>query len=700
MFLFRLFRRAPAPPPSDDQILAAAAMAERAVAWFDIEGRLISANAVFARLMGHDPADLPGMEHRAFCEPAFADSLAYGEIWRMLRAGETVSRTVPRVTAHGAHIWLDAVYVPVRGADGAVARVLSLASDVTAIRQAQDEAEGMVAAMRRSRAMAEWSAEGRLISANDQFLRTLGYAQADLAGKDHRLLVTEDEAGSPDYAGFWPRLAQGEDVSGIYRRRTASGDIVYLGTTYAPVLDRAGKVAKVLEFARDQTAERRHIADMTGQIEALQRSMAVIAFDLDGHVTEANDKFLNLFGYGADQVVGQHHRMFVSPEERNSPAYAAFWRDLAAGHHCEGEFRRVDHQGRPVWIIGSYYPILDEAGRPVRVVKFARDVTERKTAVNELIAGLAKLAEGILTARIHVPLGGEFAQIRLDFNRSLEGMTEVMTRVIQSGHQVMAEVGAITASADELSRRTERQAAALEETAAAMEELTASVRKASEAAAAVRGDVQQSNLLAQSGGEIVGRTVAAMSEIAESSGKISKIITVIDEIAFQTNLLALNAGVEAARAGESGRGFAVVASEVRALAQRSSSAASEIAELIALSSRQVKTGVDLVGETGESLTRICASVGDMLDRVERIARLSDEQTAAISEINAAVSDLDRTTQANAAMFEEVTAATRTLNGTAQGLVDSTDAFTLTTGDETAQAGELELLVPAGRIRRS
>jgi methyl-accepting chemotaxis protein len=215
-------------------------------------------------------------------------------------------------------------------------------------------------------------------------------------------------------------------------------------------------------------------------------------------------------------------------------------------------------------------------------------------------------------------------------------------------------------ASDDLSRRTENQAASLEQAAAALGEITSTVRRSSEGAIQAKRAVNSAKTGAEQSGVIVSQAVSAMSEIESSSRQITQIIGVIDEIAFQTNLLALNAGVEAARAGDAGRGFAVVASEVRALAQRSAEAAKEIKGLISESSRQVAAGVDLVGQTGQALKRIVEEVAEINDLVSQIAASAEEQSIGLQEVNTTVVQMDQVTQQNAAMVEQSTAASRQL----------------------------------------
>jgi methyl-accepting chemotaxis protein len=287
--------------------------------------------------------------------------------------------------------------------------------------------------------------------------------------------------------------------------------------------------------------------------------------------------------------------------------------------------------------------------------------------VDALRTGLTQLREGDLTHRIETPLGADYETLREDFNAAIDGLRDTVLGVTDMVDTIRTDVREITGAAEDLSRRTEHQAATLEETAAALAQITAAVNSAAEGARNARAVVGEARGNAESSGRVVQDAVSAMGEIANSSSRISRIVSVIDDIAFQTNLLALNAGVEAARAGDAGRGFAVVASEVRALAQRSSEAAREIGGLIAASAHQVETGVTLVGEAGEALRRISASVNGISDHVADIAGSAQEQSASLTEVNTSMSQLDQVTQQNAAMFEETTAASQNLVAQADAL---------------------------------
>ncbi|MFN3513481.1 MAG: methyl-accepting chemotaxis protein [Phenylobacterium sp.] len=432
-------------------------------------------------------------------------------------------------------------------------------------------------------------------------------------------------------------------------------------------------------------AETERLEELAAQVAAMERSQAVIEFKLDGTVIRANQNFLSALGYDAVEVEGRHHSLFVPPEEAGGQAYRDFWATLNRGEFVAAKFRRIGKGGREVWIQASYNPVLDKTGKPYKVIKFATDVTEveteranreveRRKAAAELAAvvqalgeSLNRMSKGDLTAQIAADFPGEYQRIKDDFNAALGALCEAMASVADSTGALRGGAQEIATASDDLSRRTEQQAASLEETAAALDQITATVKRSAEGAKQASGAASAAKSDAERSGAVVGEAVAAMGEIEGSSKQIGQIIGVIDEIAFQTNLLALNAGVEAARAGDAGKGFAVVAQEVRALAQRSAEAAKEIKTLISSSSAQVERGVKLVGETGQALSGIVAKVTEIDGLISEIAASAQEQATGLHQVNTAVNQMDQVTQQNAAMVEEATAASATLKAEAEQL---------------------------------
>ncbi len=319
------------------------------------------------------------------------------------------------------------------------------------------------------------------------------------------------------------------------------------------------------------------------------------------------------------------------------------------------------------YVISTYTTALDTARLKLEA---AREIerNDQTRLVASLGQALERLSNGDLLSRLSDQVPPDFQKLKDDFNQAVGQLAAALGNVAGTTSAISAGAEQIGAAADDLSRRTEQQAASLEQTAAALDQITATVRRtasgakeASEAAVNAKVEAEQSD-------GIVTEAVAAMDQIAGSSREIGNIIGVIDEIAFQTNLLALNAGVEAARAGDAGRGFAVVAQEVRALAQRSATAAKDIKSLIAGSSQHVQQGVSLVGRTGTALRSIAVKVSEIDGLIRQIAASASEESAGLAEVNTAINQMDQVTQQNAAMVEETTAATHALSGQTAELV--------------------------------
>ncbi|BCH23172.1 methyl-accepting chemotaxis protein [Mesorhizobium sp. L-8-3] len=296
----------------------------------------------------------------------------------------------------------------------------------------------------------------------------------------------------------------------------------------------------------------------------------------------------------------------------------------------------------------------DSDGARVAAVKL-------QAAVVRLIsAALARVAEGDLTARLKVDVPRDCGNLKNDFNQAMDRLQETMDAVVATGRQIRAEAADVFHAAGELAERAGRQAAEVEQVAAATREVTRSLSDTASGVGHARSAVEAATEDADRGRAVVGRTVTVMSGIERSSEQIGRIVGVIDEIAFQTNLLALNAAVEAARAGEAGRGFTVVAQEVRALALRCAEAAREIKLLVSSSSGEVRSGVQLVAETGTAIERLAARVGDVGSMVTTVARGASDQATSLRGVDTALNALAAANQENAAAADQFTAAGRSL----------------------------------------
>jgi len=453
--------------------------------------------------------------------------------------------------------------------------------------------------------------------------------------------------------------------------------------------------------------------DYRGQIDAISKSQAVIEFEMDGTILNANENFLNALGYSLNEIKGKHHSMFAEPGYETSTEYKVFWEKLNRGEYDTGEYKRIGKGGKEVWIQASYNPILGINGKPFKVVKYATDITAQKDALNQIaklidaakhgnlgeridaqhhsgfVKQLAddinsmmdsivvplretsrviqKLAEGDLRDMVTGEFEGEFADLREAVNSCLSNLSSMVTQILKSSEFTSNSSSEISKGNEDLSQRTEQQASSLEETASAMGEITETVKQNADNSGKANELGADAQAEAERGGSVVNEAIMAMREINDSSKKIADIIGVIDEIAFQTNLLALNAAVEAARAGEQGRGFAVVASEVRNLAQRSALAAKEIKGLINDSIQKVDEGSRLVDESGETLVSIVTAVQKVSAIIGDISVASHEQATGIQQVNKAIAQMDHATQQNAALVEEVSAASQAMDQESRSL---------------------------------
>ena len=546
-------------------------------------------------------------------------------------------------------------------------------------------------ALNQSLAIIEFDPRGNILAANPNFCAVMGYELSEIMGQHHSMFVEAEYTRGTDYQDFWAKLRRGDCDAREYKRLGKGGREIWIQASYNPVKNSRGVVTKVVKQATEITDGKLKSAEVDAKLDAISRTQAIIEFNPKGEVITANENFLKALGYHLDEIKGQHHRLFVEPSYAQSMEYSEFWSKLNGGHHIVGEFKRIGKGGRDVWIQASYNPVFDLNGKVMKVVKFATDVSSRVQAFSEIGSALEQLAAGDLTCRLEATMPAAYEKLRADLNAAMAQLQDSMLAIVGNVGGIRSGTGEISQAADDLSRRTEQQAASLEQTAAALDEITATVRRTAEGAKQARESVIKTKSDAEHSGDIVRQAVAAMSGIEQSSRQIGQIISVIDEIAFQTNLLALNAGVEAARAGDAGRGFAVVASEVRALAQRSAEAAKEIKALISTSAQQVVSGVKLVGQTGEALTRIVSQVTEINNVVGEIANAAQEQATGLAEVNTAVNQMDQVTQQNAAMVEQSTAASHALAQETDELARLAGRFQLGEGESNAPASNVEPL---------
>ncbi len=552
----------------------------QAVISFDMDGNILDANDNFLEVMGYDLAEIKGRHHNIFVEESDKQSPEYKQFWQSLRAGEYQAARYKRIGKGGRAVWLRATYNPVLGSNGKPFKVIKYAADITEQVLQNADYVGQIEAISKAQAVISFDLDGTITDANDNFLETMGYSLDEVKGKHHRMFVDAEYERSADYKQFWQSLRAGEYQAARYKRIGKGGKVVWLRASYNPIMDPDGKPFKVIKYASDVTEIALQTADYVGQIEAISKAQAVISFDLDGNVTDANDNFLKALGYTLDEVKDKHHGMFVERDYQQSPEYQQFWKSLRAGEYQAAQYKRIGKGGKEIWLQASYNPILDPGGKPFKVVKYATDITDRVTARIET-ERVGKLVDENLDKILHA-VG--------DANRQ-------STTASDASNETLETVQAVAAATEEFQ-------IASNEIARSMETSRAEVEKAmSETANADHSTQQLSN--------------AAM--------EMNKIVEVIQEIASQINLLALNATIESARAGEAGKGFAVVASEVKALAN-------QVADATAQINTEITNMQTISTDVVHRLSGIKGAVEMVESSVTTVASAVEEQTVTTQEI--------------------------------------------------------------------
>jgi len=421
---------------AQDSLLIAALMKSQAMIEFDLDGKVLTANDNFLKALGYSLAEIQGKHHSMFVEPATRDSGAYREFWARLKRGEFQAAEYKRIGKGGKEVWIQASYNPVLDQSGTPVKVVKIATDITSQKIRSMEAAGQLSAIHRAQAVIEFALDGTIITANDNFLKALGYSLSEIQGKHHSMFVEPAMRDSNAYREFWARLGRGEYEAGEFKRIGKGGREVWILASYNPILDENGVSFKVVKFATDVTAEKLRMADFSGQIDAISKSQAVIEFNMDGTVIGANANFLNALGYTLSEIKGRHHSMFVDPDEQRSPAYKEFWAALNRGEYQAAEYKRVGKGGREVWIQASYNPILDLNGKPFKVVKYATETT-RQVLVrmgNERVRGMME----------SVAAGAE------ELNASVREISEAMTKSRETATTAVDRVEAADAQAQRL----------------------------------------------------------------------------------------------------------------------------------------------------------------------------------------------------------------------------------------------------------
>ena len=389
---------------------------------FKPDGTIVRANDLFLAAVGYTQAEIQGRHHRIFVKPEQAAQRAYQDFWANLGSGQVVPGQFERVTKSGRPVWLEATYNPLLDEWGKVVGVVKFATDITAQMESNHKFTALVKSIDQSQVMIEFDLRGNVLKANPMFLQVMGYTAEELVGKHHSFFTEPEYAASDAYRRFWSDLRSGKSFTGEYKRLGKGGKEIWLQAAYSPMVGSEGEVTGVVKVASDINETKNLNMANSGKIAAIERSMGVVEFEPGGMILRTNAAFLALVGYSEHELKGQHHRLFVRPEEAEAAAYAAFWESLAAGNIVAGQFERVTKDGRSVWLEATYNPILDLNGRTVRVVKFATDITDKVEAAQRLAENARELQVAMQQAR-------EAERIREQLDRTLQEMSTPVTPI-------------------------------------------------------------------------------------------------------------------------------------------------------------------------------------------------------------------------------------------------------------------------------
>jgi methyl-accepting chemotaxis protein len=527
------------------------------------------------------------------------------------------------------------------------------------------------AAISKSQAVIEFNLDGTIITANQNFLSTLGYSLDEIKGKHHSMFVEPAVRDSNDYREFWAGLNRGEFQAAQYKRIGKGGKPIWIQASYNPVYDAKGKPSKVIKFATDITAQKIQNMEDAGKIAAMSRAQAVIEFNMDGTIVTANDNFLGAMGYSLAEVQGKHHSMFVTPADRDSAAYREFWAALNRGDYQAAEYKRVGKGGKEVWILATYNPIFNEAGKPFKVVKFATDVTQQKLKAADSDGQISAIhksqaviefnmdgtirsanpnflnAMGYVLSEIQGRHHSMFVEPEERNSRAYAEFWEALgrgqyqaaeyKRIAKGGREIWIQASynpihdlngkpfkvvkyATDITAQAVARqKAERARGLIESVAAGSEEMSASIREISQTM------TKSKETAAMATGRVEAADQQAM-KLNTAAQAMSGIVQLIGDITGQINLLALNATIESARAGEAGRGFAVVASEVKNLANQAKQATDTISgEIGALN--------NVASDVVSSLMAIKTAIGSVNEFITSTAAAVEEQSIVTSDMS-------------------------------------------------------------------
>jgi len=685
---------------------AAAISRSLAVIEFGMDGVVITANQNFLDALGYTLAEVKGKHHSLFVEPEMRDGAAYREFWDGLRRGEFQAAEYKRVGKGGRAVWIQATYNPIMDRHGKPVKIIKFATDITAQKIRSMEDAGKIAAILRSQAVIEFDMDGTIVTANDNFLKALGYTLAEIQGKHHSMFVEPAYRDSPEYKQFWRDLNDGKFQAAEYKRIGKGGREVWIQASYNPIFDANGKPFKVVKFATDVTGTKLRNADYQGQIAAVGKTQAVIEFNLDGTIIDANENFLKTLGYSLDEIKGRHHGMFVEPAYRDSPEYKQFWRDLNEGKFQTAEYKRFGKGGKVVWIQGSYNPILALNGRPFKVVKFATNITGRKRS-EEAISMVQAIIEfnldgTVITANeIFLKAMGysldevkgrhhslfvdaayrESADYRqfwrdlndgkfqaADYKRIAKGGREVWLQAIynpifdENGKPFKVVKNAIDitlrkkmeeglkVTIDSVNKNAQALASAAEELTATSQQMSSNSEETATQSNVVAAASEQVSKNVATVATSAEEMSASVKEIAKNANEAAKVATAAVKVAEETNITVTKLGVSSIEIGKVIKVITSIAQQTNLLALNATIEAARAGEA-------GKGFAVVANEVKELAKQTAAATEDISQKIEAIQADTKGAVTSISQIGKVIAQINDISNTIASAVEEQSATT-------------------------------------------
>ncbi|WP_128928915.1 methyl-accepting chemotaxis protein [Bradyrhizobium guangxiense] len=530
----------------DAQAQIDAVSRSQAMIEFNMDGTIVKANKNFLDALGYSLDQIQGKHHSMFVPADQRDGTDYQAFWAALRRGEFQAGEFKRIANGGRPIWIEASYNPVLGNDGKPVKVIKIATDITAKKLRSMSDASKLAAINRAQAVIEFKLDGTIVTANENFCKTLGYPLAEIEGKHHSLFVPAAERDSAAYREFWEKLNRGEYQAGEFKRIGKGGKEVWILASYNPVLDDTGKPFGVVKFANDITADKLKNADLAGQIAAIDKAQAVIEFNMDGTIITANVNFLSAVGYSLAEIKGHHHSMFVEPSERDGAAYREFWAALNRGEYQAAEYKRIGKGGKEIYIQASYNPIFDLNGNPFKVVKYATDTTrqvlvrmgnERVRAMMESVAaGSEELNASVREISEAMTKSRETAIGAVEQVSSADAQAQRLTDAAQSMSGIVEMINNITGQINLLALNATIESARAGEAGRGFAVVASEVKGlANQAKQATDKIAQEIGSLNQISGDVVGALVAIKQAINNVSEYVTSTAAAIEEQSTVTN---------------------------------------------------------------------------------------------------------------------------------------------------------------------